>query len=112
VIGEHVSLAGEAIEILVLRARDPQLTGKILTRFVIGRDGKVESAMEAQDAPQSPLMTEAMAQDDQSHRQAPRFPDAEVTACVMERFKALTFPQPEGGIVTVVYPIVFAPDEG
>lgn len=36
-------------------------------------------------------------------------PDLEVRACVVEAFKALSFPKPEGGIVTVIYPIMLAP---
>jgi hypothetical protein len=40
---------------------------------------------------------------------APALDDAEVVACIVGRFAKLTFPKPEGGIVTVVYPIIFAP---
>ena len=36
-------------------------------------------------------------------------PDARVTACTIEAFRKLAFPAPEGGIVTVTYPIMFAP---
>lgn len=35
--------------------------------------------------------------------------DARVEACVVESFRGLQFPQPEGGTVTVVYPITFSP---
>jgi hypothetical protein len=38
-------------------------------------------------------------------------PDAEVTKCVTVVMKALEFPAPEGGIVTVAYPITFSPGE-
>jgi hypothetical protein len=39
-------------------------------------------------------------------------PDPEVTRCVLAAFAPLRFPQPENGIVTVVYPIHFSPGEG
>jgi hypothetical protein len=32
-----------------------------------------------------------------------------VASCVERSFLSLAFPEPEGGIVTVVYPIVFSP---
>jgi tetratricopeptide (TPR) repeat protein len=37
-------------------------------------------------------------------------PDDAVVACAVEQFRAMTFPAPEGGIVTVTYPIAFAPE--
>jgi hypothetical protein len=36
-------------------------------------------------------------------------PDPAVTACVTSAFRGLSFPAPENGIVTVIYPIVFTP---
>jgi hypothetical protein len=36
-------------------------------------------------------------------------PDAQVRACVAKVFEKLVFPPPEGGIVTVTYPIMFSP---
>jgi hypothetical protein len=42
---------------------------------------------------------------------ARRIDDRDVEACVVARFASLTFPAPEGGIVTVVYPIVFNPGD-
>lgn len=42
---------------------------------------------------------------------ASRFPDPAVTDCVLDAFEGLTFPAPEGGIVTVTYPITFAPGD-
>src|SRR5882724_5462883 len=36
-------------------------------------------------------------------------PDSGVVSCVLSAFYGLSFPQPEGGIVTVVYPIMLAP---
>jgi hypothetical protein len=66
--------------------RDPGLEGRISVKFVIGRSGAVE-------------MTSV---EDRS------LSDASVAACVAKRFDALSFPEPAGGIVTVVYPIVFS----
>jgi hypothetical protein len=75
--------------------RDPNLQGPITTRFVIEIDGRVSSA----------------APTPQAKPEEPRLPDAKVVACVVGAFMTLTFPKPEGGIVTVVYPIVFNPGE-
>jgi hypothetical protein len=71
-------------------ARDRKLTGKIILRFVIGRDGGVLQA---------------------SATDGTAMPDAAVIDCVLEQLRSFRFPAPEGGIVTVVYPIVFAPSE-
>ncbi len=73
------------------RGRDPNLGGRIETRFVIGPDGRVLSA-ERTSRP-----------DD--------LPDNEVAECVLARFRGLRFPKPSGRSVTVTFPIVFAPDE-
>ncbi len=69
--------------------RDAKLTGKVEVRFVIARDGKVS---QAELGPTTTL------------------PDAETAACVAQVFSGLIFPQPEGGIVTVVYPLALSPD--
>ncbi len=69
-----------------LRAH-PALTGRVGVRFVIGRDGAVSSVADG----------------------GSDIPDHAVTSCVVRAFYGLSFPQPEGGIVTVSYPIVFSP---
>lgn len=69
--------------------RDPKLTGKIAVRFQIGRDGSVTSVRNG----------------------GSDMPDIEVLACVAKGFQGLKFPAPEGGIVTVVYPIMFSPGD-
>jgi hypothetical protein len=66
-------------------AANPKLEGRVVVRFVIGRDGNVLTAMDGDSD----------------------LPDKTVRACVVAAFQALSFPQPEGGIVTVVYPVVF-----
>lgn len=65
--------------------RNSKLRGRIATRFVIARDGSVREVADA----------------------GSDLPDAKVVACVVDAFKGLAFPQPEGGIVVVTYPIVF-----
>ncbi len=67
---------------------NPTLQGRVATRLVIGRDGAVS----------------------QSSDGGSDLPDQAVVACVVRSFGSLSFPQPEGGIVTVVYPVIFAPD--
>ncbi len=64
--------------------KNPDLSGKVNVSFVIGRDGDVTSAKSTDYT----------------------LPDAAVRACIVKVFRTMTFPQPEGGIVTVHYPIV------
>lgn len=66
---------------------NPKLEGRVSVKFVIGRTGDVTSTADG----------------------GSDMPDKGVVACVMRAVGNLTFPQPEGGIVTVVLPIVFAP---
>ena len=57
-------------------------------RFVIGRDGAV-----------------AVAADGGSD-----IPDRAVAQCVVSSFAGLSFPPPDNGQVTVVYPLTFTPE--
>jgi hypothetical protein len=66
--------------------RNPALDGTVTTRFVIGHDGAVSNVANGGST----------------------LPDAGVVSCVVRAFYGLGFPQPEGGIVTVTYPIVFS----
>lgn len=66
--------------------RNPSLEGRISVKFVIDREGGVAMASTA----------------DRS------FGDSEVASCVERSFKSMSFPAPEGGIVTVVYPLVMS----
>jgi hypothetical protein len=66
---------------------NPNLTGRVTARFVIGRDGAVTNAMNG----------------------GGDLPDAAVTSCVVSAFYGLSFPAPDGGIVTVSYPIMLVP---
>ena len=67
--------------------RNPRLSGRVTVRFVIDHSGRVTSPA-----------------DDGSE-----LPDAAVVACVVHALGELSFPQPEGGLVSVVYPFVFNP---
>lgn len=68
---------------------NPALSGRVVTKFVIGRDGAVAQASDAG--------SDLASQD--------------VVSCVVRSFNNLSFPQPEGGVTTVVYPIVLTPGE-
>jgi hypothetical protein len=68
---------------------NPNLQGRVSVKFVIDRSGAV-----------------AMTADGGSD-----LPDQGVVQCVVRGFGNLSFPQPEGGIVTVVYPIMFNPGD-
>jgi hypothetical protein len=67
----------------------PALSGRVAVRFVIGRDGAVGSVADGGSS----------------------MPDPAVVSCVVRAFYNISFPPPEGGIVTVTYPIVFSPAE-
>jgi hypothetical protein len=68
---------------------NPNLQGRVTVKFVIDRSGAV-----------------AMTADGGSD-----IPDSGVVGCVVRGFANLSFPQPEGGMVTVVYPIIFNPGD-
>lgn len=65
---------------------DPNLEGKVVTRFTIGPNGNVVAARDAGST----------------------MPDDEVKACVNRVFRRMRFPKPKGGgVVVVTYPLVF-----
>ena len=68
---------------------NPNLQGRVSVKFVIDRSGAV-----------------GMTADGGSD-----LPDQGVVQCVVRGFGNLSFPQPEGGMVTVVYPIIFNPGD-
>jgi hypothetical protein len=67
--------------------RDPKLHGRVAIHFVIERSGAVSDAY--------PVCTS--------------LPDREAVRCIAQGFARLSFPEPEGGMVTVIYPIMFNP---
>ncbi|HYP89086.1 MAG TPA: AgmX/PglI C-terminal domain-containing protein, partial [Polyangiaceae bacterium] len=71
-------------------ARNPNLQGQVNVRFTVNREGAVSSVGDG----------------------GSRLPDPAVLSCVMSTFNGLAFPAPEGGIVTVTYPISFEPGGG
>lgn len=67
--------------------KNPNLEGRVTVRFVIGRDGAVSNAANG----------------------GSDLADSGVVQCVVGAYYGLSFPPPDGGIVTVVYPIAFSP---
>lgn len=68
---------------------NPNLQGRVGVRFLIGRDGAVTNVSNG----------------------GSDMPDGGVVSCVVRAFSGLSFPQPEAGIVSVVYPIMFSPGD-
>lgn len=68
---------------------NPNLSGRVAVKFVIDRSGSVSTAQDG----------------------GSDIPDRGVVSCVVRGFQNLSFPQPEGGIVTVVYPLIFNPGD-
>jgi hypothetical protein len=66
---------------------DPKLAGRVKVRFVIETNGEVSQASDA----------------------GSDLPSQEVVRCVIDVYETLIFPRPEGGVVSVVYPIMFKP---
>jgi hypothetical protein len=69
--------------------RDPKLEGRVSVSFAIDRAGSVSNVKADGD-----------------------LPDKATRDCVASVFFGLSFPKPEGGSVSVVYPIIFSPPEG
>jgi hypothetical protein len=67
----------------------PGLSERMSVRFIIARDGSVHDAKVASST----------------------VADSTTAPCVVAAFAKLTFPPPDGGIVTVVYPISFSPGD-
>ncbi|MFT3771844.1 MAG: hypothetical protein QM820_41075 [Minicystis sp.] len=76
--------------------RDPTLRGAVRVRFVVARDGTVAEAVDADRAPPDPLAFGPA-------RSSPPLRDAAVSACVVEAFRKLVFPKPEGGAFSATY---------
>lgn len=68
-------------------ARSPLLAGRVVVRFLIDRQGMVSTS---QDGGSS-------------------LSDPGVVACVVQAMRGLAFPAPEGGVVTVTFPIALDP---
>jgi hypothetical protein len=66
---------------------DPGLRGRVAVKFLIDRTGAVATALDG----------------------GSDLPDRAVVQCIVRGFLNLSFPEPEGGQVTVVYPIALSP---
>jgi hypothetical protein len=67
---------------------NPNLTGRVGVRFVSGRDGSVMNVADG----------------------GSDVPDPKLIDCVQRAFYQIGFPKPEGGVVTVTYPLSFNPE--
>jgi TonB family protein len=85
-IREHYDLFRKCYEAGL--GRDRNLCGRVQVRFVIDEDGRVPSVQV---------------------NEGTNLTDCEAVQCIKKRYLELQFPKPEGGIVTVVYPIMFEP---
>jgi hypothetical protein len=70
-------------------SRNRNLSGRVTTKLVIGLDGAVTATA---------LVCTSM-------------PDDVAVDCIVNEFARLSFPKPEGGTVTVVYPVIFKPGD-
>jgi hypothetical protein len=68
---------------------NPSLQGRVVTKFMIGRDGTVVAAQDG----------------------GSDMPNQQVVSCIVRSFQNLSFPTPDGGNVTVTYPLVLSPGE-
>ncbi len=68
-------------------ARDPRLKGSVTARMTIDSTGAVSNVANA----------------------GSKLPDAAMVKCVLGAFHGLTFPRPDHGSVTVIYPLTFGP---
>ena len=67
---------------------NPDLQGHVATKFTIERDGTVSHVSNG----------------------GSNLPDQNALACMMSVFETMCFPPVENGIVTVTYPIFYAPE--
>jgi hypothetical protein len=68
---------------------NPSLQGRVVTKFMIGRDGAVVAAQDG----------------------GSDLPNQKVVSCIVRSFQNLSFPTPDGGNVTVTYPLILQPGE-
>lgn len=68
--------------------KDPNLTGRVIVQFTIGRTGKVTESRAVSTSLGSPA----------------------VESCITKSVESWVFPAPDGGIVIVTYPFLFKPE--
>jgi hypothetical protein len=69
--------------------RNPSLEGHVGVKFVIDRSGSVSTSVDGGST----------------------IADSAVSACVVRSFTSLSFPEPDGGMVTVTYGFAFSPGQ-
>jgi hypothetical protein len=70
--------------------QNPALEGNVSVKFVIHQDGSVSDA----------------------ERESATISDAAMVACVVNHFATIQFPASSGGDATVIYPLMFSPNDG
>lgn len=85
VVDEHLELFGRCYD--EGRRANPSLQGKVTVKFEIDPNGVVTKSADARSD----------------------LPDAAVVQCVVEAYRTLRFPRPDGGVVTVYFPLIFNP---
>ena len=81
----------------LLNTSAQKLAGTVAVQFVINQDGSVQGA--------------SVATNQEAGNDTTPLADPNVVQCVVGGFGKLKCPAPQGGYVTVVYPIVFAPGD-
>ena len=71
------------------RRANPKLQGKVTVKFEIDPDGIVRRSADARSD----------------------LPDESVVECTVDAYRTLHFPKPNGGVVTVYFPLIFNPRE-
>jgi len=71
------------------RRGNPKLQGKVTVKFEIDPDGIVRRSADARSD----------------------LPDASVVECTVDAYRTLRFPRPNGGVVTVYFPLIFNPPD-
>jgi hypothetical protein len=69
------------------RRANPKLQGKVTVKLEIDPDGVVRRSADARSD----------------------LPDAPMVECVVDAYRTLRFPKPNGGVVTVYFPLLFNP---
>lgn len=85
VVVEHLELFAKCYD--EGRRASPKLQGKVTVKFEIDPNGIVTKSADARSD----------------------LPDAVVVQCVVDAYRTLRFPKPDGGVVTVYFPLIFNP---
>lgn len=83
--------------------RNKKLEGRVMVRLVVGLSGAVTeaAAVSGKAAEQADIVTP-------SSVDAPALADEKVVACVVTAMAGAKFPPPDGGTVSIVYPVTFS----